>query len=61
MLWIFKFSLETFNTEQTVWSYSKGSGDFIKKIRNLGWVPENAILVTADVVGLYPKYHVREY
>ena len=33
------------------WSYIKDSDDFIKKIRNLGSIPENAILVT----GLYPS------
>ena len=32
----------------------KDSGDFIKKLNNLDSIPENAILVTADVVGLYP-------
>ena len=37
------------------WSYIKDSDDFIKKILNLGSIPENAILVTADVVGLYPS------
>ena len=37
------------------WSYIKDSDDFIKNIRNLGSIPENAILVTADVVGLYPS------
>ena len=36
-------------------SYIKDSGDFLKKIKNLGPFPENAILVTADVVGLYPS------
>ena len=36
-------------------SYIKDSRDFLKKIRNLGYLPENAILVTADVVGLYPS------
>ena len=36
-------------------SYIKDSGDFIKKTRNLVSIPENAILVTADVVGLYPS------
>ena len=36
-------------------SYIKDSGDFLKKIKNLGSLPENAILVTADVVGLYPS------
>ena len=40
---------------QKGWSYIKGSGDFIKKINNLDLIPENAILVTADVVGLYPS------
>ena len=40
---------------QTGWSYIKDSGDFIKKINNLDSIPENAILVTADVVGLYPS------
>ena len=36
-------------------SYVKHSGDFIKKTQNLGSFPENTILVTADVVGLYPR------
>ena len=40
---------------QRGWSYIKDSGDFIKKTRNLGSIPENAVLVTADVVGLYPS------
>ena len=40
---------------QNGWSYVKDSGDFIKKINNLDSIPENAILVTADVVGLYPS------
>ena len=40
---------------QNGWSYIKDSGDFLKKIRNVGNIPENAILVTADVVGLYPN------
>ena len=40
---------------QRGWSYIKDSGDFIKKTRNLGSIPEIAILVTADVVGLYPS------
>ena len=37
---------------QRGWSYIKDSRDFIK---NLGSIPENAVLVTADVVGLYPS------
>ena len=36
-------------------SYIKDSGDFIKKTRSLGSIPKNAILVTADVVGMYPS------
>ena len=36
-------------------SYIKDSGDFLKEIKNLGSLPENVILVTADVVGLYPS------
>ena len=39
---------------QNGWSYTKDSGDFIKKINNLDSIPENAIFVTVDVVGLYP-------
>ena len=34
--------------------YIKDSGDFLKKIKNLGSPLENSSLVTADVVGLYP-------
>ena len=40
---------------QKSWSYSKDSGDFIRKIKNLTDIPESAILVTADGVGLYPS------
>ena len=40
---------------QRGWSYIKNSGDFIKKARNLGSIPKNAILITADAVGLYPS------
>ena len=31
------------------------TGHFLEKIKTLGCIPENAILVTADVVGLYPS------
>ena len=31
------------------------TGDFLEKTKNIGKVPEGAILVTADVVGLYPS------
>ena len=34
-------------------SYIKDSGDFLEKLKTLGNIPSNAILVTADVVGLY--------
>ena len=36
-------------------SYIKDSGDFIKKIKNIGTIPKDSILVTADFVGLYPS------
>ena len=34
-------------------SYVKDTGDFLEKIKNLGKIPEDAFLVTADFVGLY--------
>ena len=34
-------------------SYIKNKSDFIEKLKNLGNIPSNAILVIADVVGLY--------
>ena len=40
---------------QKGWSYIKDFGYFIKKINNLDSIPENAILLTADMVGLYPS------
>ena len=40
---------------QESWSYIKDSGDFLKKVKHLGPIPDGAILVTADVVGLYPS------
>ena len=33
----------------------KDSGDFLRKIKEIVNLPENSILVTADVVGLYPS------
>ena len=36
-------------------SYVKDTQDFLEKLKHLGKVPSNAILVTADVVGLYPS------
>ena len=40
---------------QNGWSYIKDSNDFIKKIKHKKNIPDNAILVTADVVRLYPS------
>ena len=37
------------------WSYIKDSGDVIIKSRRLQKIPDNVILVTTDVVGLYPS------
>ena len=34
-------------------SYIRDSEHFLEKIKNISTLPENAILVTADVVGLY--------
>ena len=36
-------------------SYIKDTNDFLFKLKNLGKIPENAFLVTADIVGLYPS------
>ena len=36
-------------------SYIRDSGHFLEKIKNICTLPENAILLTADVVGLYPS------
>ena len=41
--------------KQESWSYIKDSGDFLKKVKHLGQIPDGAILVTADVVGFYPS------
>ena len=37
-------------------SYIKDSGDFINKIRRMGSIPDNGILVTADVTELNPSF-----
>ena len=34
-------------------SHIKDTDDFLEKLKNLGNIPSNAILVTADVVGVY--------
>ena len=36
-------------------SYIKDTSDFLENLKNLGNIPSNAILVTADVVALYPS------
>ena len=36
-------------------SYIKDTNDFLKKLRNLPDLPNDAILCTIDVVGLYPN------
>ena len=41
---------------QDRWSYIKGSGEFLKEIKNIGKIPEGTLFVTADVFGLYPVY-----
>ena len=46
---------------QNTWSYIRDSGDFIDKINRIRNIPKGAILVTADVIGLYPCIlHVAE-
>ena len=41
-------------------SYIKDTSDFLSKLKNLKKVPNNAILATADVVGLYPNVQHNE-
>ena len=36
-------------------SYIKDTNDFLRKLRDLPALPENALLCTIDVVGLYPN------
>ena len=37
------------------WSYIKDSGGFIRKLKNIDHIPQDAIVITADVIGLYPS------
>ena len=37
------------------WSYIKGSGDFIKKLKDTDHISQDAIMVTVDVVGIFPS------
>ena len=39
---------------QNSWSYIRDSGDFIDEIKRIKNIPKDAILVTADLIGLYP-------
>ena len=40
---------------QESWSYIKDSNNFINKTKNLQNIPKDALLVTTDVVELYPS------
>ena len=40
---------------QEGWPYIKDPGDFIKKLKNIVHISQDAIMVTADVVDLYPS------
>ena len=35
--------------------YTRDTGHFLDKLKELGKIPENALLVTADVASLYPS------
>ena len=36
-------------------SYVRGTSDFLKKLKELGCVPQNELLLTGDLVGFYPS------
>ena len=36
-------------------SYVRDPSDSLKKLKELGWVPQNDLLVTGDLLGLYPS------
>ena len=40
---------------QEVESYIKATGDFLNKTKNINAIPENVILVAADMVVFYPS------
>ena len=46
---------------QKSWFYIKDSSDFIRKTKNLTNIIEDAILVSADGVGLYPSTSHRSW
>ena len=39
---------------QSSWSYIRNSSDFMEKMKRIGKILEDAILVSDDVVELYP-------
>ena len=41
-------------THETRWIYIKDTGEFLEKLKRVEGIPKGAILVTAEVVGLYP-------
>ena len=51
----FRISRPSFTTYYEVKYVIKGTNEFLSKLRKLKKVSDNAILVTADVVGLYPN------
>ena len=38
---------------QEGWTYIKDTEDFVKEVQNMGKIPQDSILVIADVVSLY--------
>ena len=42
-------------TMQSAKSYIKDTSDFLRKLNELGKLPEDAILVNTDIVGLHPS------
>ena len=40
---------------QRSWFYIRCSGDFTEKVKRISNIPDDAILFTADIVGLYPS------
>ena len=40
---------------QDGWPYFNDTEDFLKKVQNMRKIPQDSILLTADVVGLYPS------
>ena len=47
------------STVQSADSYIKDTSDFLRKLNEIGKLPENALLVTTDAVGLHPGIHMQ--